>query len=218
MKGLRIGIIFVLSVVLMLGVRQTFAQSDTPNDTSQEDLFFDKGPFFDEPIVNHSEARLWVENATGTQGKYVTVEKVELVQSAVLEMAARGLPQTWTHSQTDDIVYSGNYVMTMVRWLKNQPDWLGRPRVSAGGSTTTNVTAEELRVHGTHYWGASGCNNSGLSYTGYDYNTISVSRETQPALMGGNQWHCVKNGEHKAKINGDWPFWVEGQEGPTAYW
>ena len=209
--------ILLLAVLLAAGIRPVFAQVNADHffrpDAPQGDE-----PLLDEPTITILELQEWVQGSDQLPGRYVTSQRVVLTQNASSPIRRPGLPEIWPNEHTDDVVYSGSYVMTMSRWLQNTPDWLGRPWVNAGGSTTTNVTTEEIRVRGTHYWGGSGCNNAGPNFSGTGYNTTSVSAQTTPALFGGNQWHCVKGGEHQAKINGWWPFWVTGQEGPTAYW
>ena len=217
MKSTKFVSLLVLLALLTMGIQPTFAHVIGPNSPISHIPLADE-PIVDEPVISTVETQEWVQGPGELGGRYVTVTKVLLSQTATVRVPQPGLPAIQTNVQPDWVVYSGDYVMTMERWLRNSPDWLGRSWVDAGGSTATNVTAQEIRVSGTHWYGGSGCNSQGPNFSGTNYNTTSVSAQTAQNLFGGNQYHCVKSGTHQAKINGSWPFWVTGQEGPTAYW
>jgi len=118
---------------------------------------------------------------------------------------------------------SGSYSMTMVRWLRNSPDWLGRPWVDGGGETKTNVTAAQLHLKGRQMYGNPGNCTSGVNwYQPADaYNTKSLKGQVPYKVMfASGLQHCIRNGEHGAKFPGltYWTFWYTGQTGPFVTW
>jgi hypothetical protein len=150
-----------------------------------------------------------VKGTGGAPDRFVEVTIVELSQKVTVRAAQPMGMRSGAPLKLDD------YTFTMERRLVNTPS--GQYRyVAAGGYTESDVTAQELRVAGSHTYGSGQCNNSALNFAGYAYNQTIVDAQQSAIQFGSGLLHCVVSGFHAAKVDNTWPLWVEGQTGPEA--
>lgn len=198
-------ILFVL--LLCIAVSPTMAQDMGPGAKTT-------GIAVEAPVQRTYTALETVKGENGQPDRQVPVTTVELIQKATINANKPGgiQPDAWN-------VQIGAYVFTLERRLSGYSTW-GGMRVSASGSTQSNVLVSELRVRGTHFFGSnSSCSAQGPNYgTAYAYNTTIVSASEGPNLYAPNQWHCIKLAHHSARDGSSWPLWLDYQEGPSGVW
>ena len=206
MASQKLFAVFVwVALLLSVALPSVMAQEGAP-------VSADSAPVaLDVPIQRTSTTWELVKGVDGAQDNLVPVTTVELTQKVTVKAAQSGRVQPNATS-----VQIGNYIFTMARRLVNTPSGAYR-YVAAGGYTMANVTAQELRVSGDHKYGSGQCNNPAQNYTGSAYNQTKVDAQQSGNMrFGSGLLHCVVNGKHAAKINNQWPLWLEGQTGPNA--